>query len=145
MIYFNLKTKYYINKNKINYLIDARNKILGRLSTNIINLIISKNIPTYTPNYSYINNIIIINANKIKFNKKKIKKKIYYKYTGYIGNKKKYTLGNLFKKNPCIILKLSIYRMLPKNLLGKYAKKRIFIYKNMKYDKKFNNIIEYNI
>lgn len=144
MIYLSLKTKYFINnKIKINYLIDAKNKILGRLCSNIIKLLLGKNLPTYTPNYSNINKIFIINASKIKYNKKKFKNKIYYKYTGYIGNKKKYTMENLFIKNPCILIRLCLNRMLPKNLLGKYAKKNIYIYNN-NYNIKNKNLIKYN-
>ncbi|MDH3004550.1 MAG: 50S ribosomal protein L13 [Candidatus Shikimatogenerans sp. JK-2022] len=141
MIYYNFKTKYYFNINKKNYLINANKKKLGRLSSNVIKLIINKNNIKYTPNYNNINNIIIINANKIIYNKNKI----YYKYTGYIGNKKKFTALNIFNKNPSLLLKLSIFRMLPKNLLGKYAKKKIYIYNNNIYKKKFINIIEYKI
>ncbi|MDH3004375.1 MAG: 50S ribosomal protein L13 [Candidatus Shikimatogenerans sp. JK-2022] len=146
MKFYNLKTKYFIKKiKKKNYLINAKNKILGRFISKLIKLIINKNSTKYTPNFNNINKIIIINAKKIKINKKKIINKIYYKYSGYIGNKKKYTFLDLFKKNPSIILKLSIFRMLPKNLLGKYAKKNIYIYNNNEYNKKFINLIKYNI
>ncbi|WGH25153.1 MAG: 50S ribosomal protein L13 [Candidatus Shikimatogenerans bostrichidophilus] len=135
MIYLSLKTKFFIKKKPKNYLINAKNQILGRLCSKTIKYLIGKHSPTYTPNYNYLNNIIIINANKIKFNKKKIKKKIYYKYTGYIGNKKKYSMSYLLKKNPCLLIKLSLYRMLPKNILGEHAKKNIYIYKDNKYNK----------
>ncbi|WGH24601.1 MAG: 50S ribosomal protein L13 [Candidatus Shikimatogenerans bostrichidophilus] len=141
MIYLNFKTNFFFGKKKKNYLIDAKNKILGRLSSNIIKLLMNKNNYLYTPNYNNINKIIIINANKIKFKPKKI----YYKYTGYIGNKKKFFAIDLFKKNPSILLKLSINRMLPKNLLGKYAKKNILIYSNNKFNNKITNLIKYKI
>lgn len=142
MIFLSLKTKYFIKKTQKIFLINAKNKILGRLCSNIIKLLLGKSSPLYTPNYNIINKIIIINAKKIKINKNKIKKKIYYKYTGYIGNKKKYTMEYLYKKNPSIIIRKCIYRMLPKNLLGKYAKKNIYIYNNDKHN--FNNkIINY--
>ncbi|WGH24785.1 MAG: 50S ribosomal protein L13 [Candidatus Shikimatogenerans bostrichidophilus] len=141
MIYFNLKTKFFFQIKKKNYLINAKNKILGRLSSNIIKLLINKNNSIYTPNYNNINKVIIINANKIKYKKNKI----YKKYTGYIGNIKKKKAENLFKNNPSILLRLSINRMLPKNLLGKYAKKNIFIYNNNKYNKNITNLIKYKI
>ncbi|WOX79372.1 50S ribosomal protein L13 [Candidatus Shikimatogenerans bostrichidophilus] len=134
MKYLTFKTKYYFNNKKQIYLIDANNKILGRLCSQIIKLIIGKNSPKYTPNYSFTNKIIIINAKKIKIDNKKIKKKIYYKYTGYIGNKKQYTMYYLFKKNPSFLIKKSIYRMLPKNLLGKYVKKNIFIFNDSNHN-----------
>ncbi|WGH25698.1 MAG: 50S ribosomal protein L13 [Candidatus Shikimatogenerans bostrichidophilus] len=129
-----LKTKFFKKKNKNYFLIDAKNQILGRLCSKISKFIIGKNLPIYTPNYSFINKIIIINAKLIKINKKKIKKKKYYIYSGYIGNKKEYTMEFLFKKNPCIIIKKCIERMLPKNLLGKLAKKNIYIFKDNKHN-----------
>ncbi|WOX79112.1 50S ribosomal protein L13 [Candidatus Shikimatogenerans bostrichidophilus] len=134
MKYLTLKTKYYFNNKKKIFLIDANNKILGRLCSQIIKLIMGKNSPKYTPNNSFTNKIIIINAKKIKVDYNKFKNKIYYKYTGYIGNKKQYTMYNLFKKNPSILIKKSIYRMLPKNLLGKYVKKNIFIFNNSNHN-----------
>ncbi|WOX79242.1 50S ribosomal protein L13 [Candidatus Shikimatogenerans bostrichidophilus] len=134
MKFLTFKTKYYFNKNKNLFLIDAKNKILGRLCSQIIKLIIGKNSPKYTPNYSFTNKIIIINAKKIKIDKNKIIKKKYYKYSGYIGNKKKYTMYYLFKKNPSILIRKSIYRMLPKNLLGKYVKKNIFIFNDSNHN-----------
>ncbi|WGH27090.1 MAG: 50S ribosomal protein L13 [Candidatus Shikimatogenerans bostrichidophilus] len=139
-----LKTKYYDKKKKNIYLINVKNKILGRFSSTICNLLIGKNSSKYTPNYSFINKIIIINANKIKINKKKIKKKKYYKYSGYIGNKKEYIMNDLFKKNPCILIKKSIERMLPKNLLGSKAKKNIYIFKK-NHNLNYKNIKIINI
>ncbi|MDH3003831.1 MAG: 50S ribosomal protein L13 [Candidatus Shikimatogenerans sp. JK-2022] len=136
-----LKTKYFLQKKKKIYLFDVKNKILGRFSTKICNFIIGKNSPNYTPNYSFINKIIIINAYKIKVNKNKINNKMYYKYSGYMGNKKSILMIDLFKKNPCIIIKKSIERMLPKNLLGLKAKKNLIIFKknhnfkNLKFKK----------
>ncbi|WGH24971.1 MAG: 50S ribosomal protein L13 [Candidatus Shikimatogenerans bostrichidophilus] len=143
MIYFNIKTKYFINLSKKKYLIDAKNKKIGRLSSKVVNLLLGKNNYKYTPNYSFINQIYIINAKFLLLSKNKLKKKIYYRYSGYIGNKKIYTLETLFKKNPTIILKRSIFRMLPKNLLGKYAKKNLFIYNENLINK--NKLIKYKI
>ncbi|WGH26062.1 MAG: 50S ribosomal protein L13 [Candidatus Shikimatogenerans bostrichidophilus] len=145
MKYISFKTKYYINKININYLINAKNKILGRLCSFICNILMGKNLSTYTPNYSFYNKIIIINTEKIKINKKKIKKKIYYKYSGYIGNKKKYTMEFLFKKDPNYLVKKCIERMLPKNLLGKNLKKYIFLFKkNHNFLNKKFKIIKFN-
>lgn len=137
MKFFSLNTKFFFPKNQKNYLIDAKNKILGRFCSSIVKIIIGKNSPFYTPNFNNINKILIINAKKIKLDKKKKKKKIYFKYTGYIGNKKKYNLEYLFKKNPSLIIKKSIFRMLPKNKLGKYAQKKIYIQNDNKI-KKYN-------
>ncbi|WGH25470.1 MAG: 50S ribosomal protein L13 [Candidatus Shikimatogenerans bostrichidophilus] len=143
MKYLNLKTKFYFKKKTYNYLINAKNKILGRLSSIVIKLLIGKNLINYTPNFNFINKVIIINSKKIKLNKNKIKKKIYYKYTGYVGNKKKYTMKYLFNKNSNLIIKKSIFRMLPKNLLGKYAKKNLYIFENKKHNLNLK-LINYN-
>ncbi|BDT61547.1 MAG: hypothetical protein RDO_0750 [Flavobacteriales endosymbiont of Rhyzopertha dominica] len=136
---FLFKTKNYINKNKITYLIDATNQILGRFCSNIIKILIGKINYNYTKNYSFINKVIIINSKFIKINKYKINNKKYYKYSGYIGNKKTYYMKTIYKKNSSFLIKKSIFRMLPKNSLGKKAKKNILIFnnnhnfKNLKY------------
>ncbi|MDH3004822.1 MAG: 50S ribosomal protein L13 [Candidatus Shikimatogenerans sp. JK-2022] len=143
----NFITKFYKNKKKIFYLINAENETLGRLCSNTIKLLIGKIFPNYTPNLSFIQNkIIIINSKKIKLNKKKINKKMYFKYTGYIGNKKKYSMKDIYIKNPNFLIKKSLYRMLPKNKLGEKAKKNIYIYSDSKYKNiKYSNIIKYKI
>ncbi|WGH26594.1 MAG: 50S ribosomal protein L13 [Candidatus Shikimatogenerans bostrichidophilus] len=140
MKYLNLKTKFFFKKKKKKkILLDANNQILGRFCTKISKILTGKIYSNYTPNYSFTNKIIIINAEKIIINKNRIKKKMYYKYTGYIGNKKKYKMNFLYKKNPCFIIKKSIERMLPKNLIGKFIKKNIFIFK------KKHNFLKKNI
>ncbi|WGH27605.1 MAG: 50S ribosomal protein L13 [Candidatus Shikimatogenerans bostrichidophilus] len=141
MKYLSLKTKFFFKKKKKKILLDASNQILGRFCSKIIKILIGKIYYNYTPNYSFVNKIIIINVDKIIINKKKIKKKKYYKYTGYIGNKKEYKMDFLYKKKPCFLVKKTIERMLPKNLIGKFVKKNIFIFKkNHNYLNNNNNI-----
>ena len=70
------------------YIIDATDKVLGRLSTEVANTLRGKNKPTYTPHVDTGDHVIIINAKNVKVTGNKAKDKMYYKHTGYIGNLK---------------------------------------------------------
>lgn len=99
--------------------IDASGKILGRLATEIAVVIRGKNKPTFRPNLVMGDKVIVFNAAKIKVTGEKMRQKIYYHHTGYIGNLKAESLGEVFRKNPAEVLKRAVYGMLPKNKLRK--------------------------
>jgi large subunit ribosomal protein L13 len=80
------------------YVIDAKDKILGRLATEVANILRGKNKPEYTPNTDTGDFVIIINADKIRVTGKKLEQKKYYRFTGYIGNLKETTLERLLEK-----------------------------------------------
>ena len=75
------------------YIIDATDKVLGRLSTEVANTLRGKNKPTYTPHVDTGDHVIIINAKNVKVTGNKAKDKMYYKHTGYIGNLKSINLS----------------------------------------------------
>jgi large subunit ribosomal protein L13 len=96
-------------------LIDAKNQVLGRLSAQISKILRGKHKPSYTPHIDCGDNIIVINAEKIKLTGKKMLDKIYYRHTGYPGGIKERRAGEiLLGKNPKRVLELAIKRMLPK-------------------------------
>ncbi|WP_212113362.1 50S ribosomal protein L13 [Candidatus Shikimatogenerans silvanidophilus] len=137
------KTLFYSEKKikKKWFIIDAKNKILGRLSSIVSNIITGKNKPNYSPNINCGDKVIIINSKKIKISGKKKEKKIYIRYTGYPGGKKIYTFKELIKKNPNKIIENSIKRMLPKNRLGrKIYKKNLYVYSGKEHKHKSQNI-----
>ena len=101
------------------YIIDATDKVLGRLSTEVANTLRGKNKPTYTPHVDTGDHVIIINAKNVKVTGNKAKDKMYYKHTGYIGNLKSINFEKLNAERPEEILRKSIKGMLPKNKLGK--------------------------
>ena len=111
------------------YLIDATDKVLGRLSTEVANLLRGKNKPYYTPHVDTGDHVVIINAEKIKVTGNKSQDKIYYKHTGYIGNLKSISFEKLQEKSPERIIEKSIKGMLPKNKLGRQMFKMLHVYK----------------
>lgn len=110
------------------YIIDATDKVLGRLSTEVANTLRGKNKPTYTPHVDTGDHVIIINAKNVKVTGNKAKDKMYYKHTGYIGNLKSINFEKLNAERPEEILRKSIKGMLPKNKLGRAMFKKLHIY-----------------
>jgi len=113
---------------RIWYLIDAKDKILGRLATKIAKILRGKDKPLYTPHVDTGDNVIVINASKIKVTGKKLKGKIYRFYSGYPGGLKEIPLEELLKKSPTKVLRLAVKRMLPGNPLGRRMLKKLKIY-----------------
>ncbi len=107
--------------------IDATNKILGRLATQIAILLRGKDKPDFVPNKDMGGFVTVKNFSKIKITGKKFEQKIYYHHTGYLGGLKKVSLKKLFEKNPDEVLKKAVFGMLPKNKLRAKQIKRLKI------------------
>jgi len=110
------------------YLVDAQNKTLGRLSTEIASRLRGKHKPIYTPHVDTGDYIVVINASKIRVTGKKLTDKIYYKHTGYIGNLKSENLETMLKKYPERVLMKSVRGMLPKSKLGNAMIKKLRVF-----------------
>ncbi|QJC34711.1 50S ribosomal protein L13 [Enterobacteriaceae endosymbiont of Donacia crassipes] len=110
------------------FLINAKNKILGRLSSTIAHYLMGKHKILYSPYIDIGDYIIIINANKIKITGNKLKNKFYFSHSGYSGGLKKISLEKLMIKNPCKVIQHSVKGMLPKNKLGTLMLNRLKIY-----------------
>lgn len=105
--------------------IDAADRVLGRLATEIATFLRGKHKPDFVP-YKDIGDFVVVkNADKIKFTGKKIEQKKYYHHTGYIGHLKEIPLKKIFEKNPGETIKRAVYGMLPKNKLRKEQIKRL--------------------
>lgn len=109
-------------------LVDATDKTLGRLATEVASRLRGKHKPTYTPHMDTGDNIIIINAEKIKVTGNKLADKMYYHHTGYVGNLKSITLGKQLQEHPERVLQTAIKGMLPKNPLGRAMFRKLHIY-----------------
>lgn len=110
-------------------LIDAENLIVGRIASRIANILRGKNKPTFTPHVDCGDNIIVINAEKVKFTGKKFQDKTYYYHTGFPGGIKDFTPADLAKRGKEErILKLAVKRMLPKNKLARYQFANLYVY-----------------
>ena len=110
------------------YLVDANNKTLGRLSTEIASRLRGKHKPIFTPHVDTGDYIVVINASKIKVTGNKMNDKMYYKHTGYIGNLKAANLSTMLEKSPETVLMKSVRGMLPKNKLGNAMIKKLRIF-----------------
>ena len=110
------------------YLVDATNKTLGRLSTEIARRLRGKHKPEYTPHVDTGDYIVVINAEKIRVTGNKLSDKMYHHHTGYIGNLKSISLEKLLDKAPERVIQHSVKGMLPKNPLGRamFKKLRVF-------------------
>lgn len=110
------------------YLVDATGKTLGRLASEIALRLRGKHKPEFTPNLDTGDYIIVINADKLAVTGKKSKNKIYYRYTGYIGNLKSSTFEEMQTKKPGQVLEIAVKGMLPKGSLGRAMLKKLKIY-----------------
>ena len=122
------KTKFFNKVERKWLLIDAKDKVLGRVATRIAKILQGKHKPTYSPNFLCGDNVVVINAKYIRVTGNKLKEKIYDKYSGYPDGRKEISLENLMKKNPTKALYLAVKGMLPKNLLAKKMLRSLKIY-----------------
>jgi len=110
------------------YLVDATDKTLGRLSTEIARRLRGKHKPEYTPHVDTGDYIVVINAEKIRVTGNKRSDKMYHHHTGYIGNLKSISLEKLLIKAPERVIQHSVKGMLPKNPLGRDMFKKLRVY-----------------
>ena len=110
------------------YLVDAENRILGRLATQIAMRLRGKHKPIFTPHADTGDFIVVVNAEKVAMTGSKWDNKIYYRHTGYMGGLKQITARKLLEKKPEEILRMAVKRMLPKNSLGRRQLKKLKIY-----------------
>ena len=110
------------------YLVDVDNKVLGRVATEIANVLRGKNKPTFTPSVDTGDFVIVVNAEKIALTGKKFSDKTYYSHSGYVGGLKEISAGKLIEKKPEELLKKAVKGMLPKNKLARHMLKKLKIY-----------------
>lgn len=110
------------------YLVDASDKILGRLSTKIASMLKGKHKPEYEPHMDVGDYIVVINAEKIRVTGNKATDKKYYHHTGYPGGIKETTFNKLLEKKPERILELAVKGMLPKGPLGRRMLRKLKVY-----------------
>ena len=110
------------------YLVDARERVLGRLATQIAMRLRGKHKPIFTPHADTGDFVIVVNADKVKLTGKKWTDKIYYRHTGYMGGLKEISAKKLLEKKPTDILRFAVKGMLPKNSLGRRQLRKLKIY-----------------
>jgi len=110
------------------YLVDAQNKVLGRLATRIAQRLRGKHRPEYTPHVDTGDYIVVVNADKLRVTGKKAQQKKYYRHTGYPGGIRETTFAVLHAKHPDRVLQKAVKGMLPKGPLGNAMLKKLKIY-----------------
>ena len=122
---------YMANPDKIErkwYVVDAEGKNLGRLASEIAKVLRGKNKPEFTPHIDTGDNVIVINAEKIKVTGKKLDQKVYYHHSDYVGGMKETTLKEMMAKKPEQVIELAVKGMLPKGPLGRTMIKKLHVY-----------------
>ncbi|URJ23179.1 50S ribosomal protein L13 [Blochmannia endosymbiont of Camponotus sp. C-003] len=110
------------------HIIDAKNKILGRLSTVITRYLIGKHKIEYTPHIDTGDYVIVVNAKEVSVSGHKRDDKIYYHHTGYIGGIKQLNFKGMINRYPEKIIEISVKGMLPKGPLGRMMYSRLRVY-----------------
>lgn len=110
------------------YVVDATDKTLGRLASEIAAILRGKKKPIYTPFLDTGDFVIVLNTEKIKVTGKKLDQKLYRKHSDYVGGFKETTLRVMMEKKPEEVMKLAVKGMLPKNALGRKMIKKLHVY-----------------
>lgn len=122
---------YMANPDKIErkwYVVDAEGQTLGRLAAEVAKVLRGKNKPEFTPHIDTGDNVIVINAEKIKVTGKKLDQKVYYHHSDYVGGMKETTLREMMAKKPEQVIELAVKGMLPKGPLGRTMIKKLHVY-----------------
>ncbi|MDR3227316.1 MAG: 50S ribosomal protein L13 [Prevotellaceae bacterium] len=109
-------------------LIDATDVVLGRLASRVALILRGKTKPNYTPHVDCGDNVIIINAEKVRLTGKKMTDKIYVRHTGYPGGQRFATPSELLKRKPLAVVEEAVRGMLPKNRLGAQLFRNLYVY-----------------
>ena len=110
------------------YVVDATDKTLGRLASEVANVLRGKNKPIFTPNLDTGDYVIIINASKVKVTGKKLDQKIYHDHSDYVGGMKEETLRSRLANSPCEVVEEAVRGMLPKGPLGREMFTKLHVY-----------------
>lgn len=110
------------------YVVDVTDMTLGRLASEVAKVLRGKNKPIFTPHIDCGDNVIVINAEKIKVTGKKMDQKVYYHHSDYVGGLKEATLREKLEKKPEQVIELAVKGMLPKGPLGRQMFTKLHVY-----------------
>ncbi|MEL6561982.1 MAG: 50S ribosomal protein L13 [Bacteroidota bacterium] len=113
--------------------VDADSKVLGRVASEIAKLIRGKHKPGYTPHVNCGDNVIVLNADKIKLTGKKWTDKVYVRHTGFPGGQRHTTANELKAKSSTLLIENAVRGMLPKNRLGRQLFKNLYVYEGSEH------------
>lgn len=111
------------------YVIDAEGKVLGRLASKIASVMRGKHKPTFTPHMDMGDNVIVVNAEKVRLTGRKAEQKVYYRHSGYPGGIKSMGFADMIKRKPERVITIAVKGMLPHNRLGSAILKHLKVYR----------------
>ena len=107
------------------FVVDAADRVLGRLASQIANRLRGKYKPEYCPHMDNGDFIVVINCEKVRVTGKKLEEKKYYRHSGWVGSLKTTTLADMLATHPDRVITLAVRGMLPKNRLGRHMLKKL--------------------
>ena len=113
--------------------VDATDRILGRMATRVAMILMGKHKPTWTPFLDTGDFVIILNADKVKVTGKKYEERIYNTFSGYPSGRKEFTFKTWFEKHPDEVVRHAIKDMIPNSPLGRQQRGKLFIYKGAEH------------
>ena len=136
ILFFLMKKTYETKKSEIKrawYLVDAKDKILGRVAAKVASILRGKHKVIFTPHLDTGDGVVVINAAKIKVTGRKMAQKVYRRYSGYPGGLKEVVLADMLRLHPETVMHLAISRMLPTGPLGRDLVKKLKVYADDKH------------
>ena len=106
------------------FVVDADGMVLGRLASEVAKILRGKHKPTFTPHLDTGDNVIVINASKVRVTGRKAEQKTYFRHTGYMGHDKLIPFASMLAKHPERVIEKAVYGMLPKSSLGRQQLRR---------------------
>ncbi|RLD31206.1 MAG: 50S ribosomal protein L13, partial [Bacteroidetes bacterium] len=125
------------NKNTVKkewVLVNAENQILGRLASEVAKILRGKHKPNFTPHVDCGDNVVIINAEKVRLTGKKWEAKEYIRHSGYPGGQSSLTANELMKRKPTALVEKAVKGMLPKNKLGAELFRNLYVYEGSEHE-----------
>lgn len=132
-----------VNKNWV--LVDAENQTLGRLASEVASLLRGKYKTNFTPHVDCGDNVIVINADKVRFTGKKMHEKVYTRHTGYPGGQRFATPAQMLKRKPFFVVEHAVRGMLPKTILGDRLFRNLHVYAGAEHPHQAQNPTVINI
>jgi len=127
------------------YVIDAEGQTLGRMATQVAMLLRGKHKPIYTPHVDCGDYVVIVNASKVVLTGKKLDKKVYHSYSGYIGGLKEVSARKMMEEKPDKVVYEAVKGMLPKNSLGRQMITKLRVYSGPEHEQTAQKPEVYNI
>ena len=125
------------------HLIDAEDKIVGRLATEVAALLRGKNNPKFTPHTDSGDFVVVVNADKVRFTGNKLEKKVYYKHSGYTGGLKERTAKEQLARHPELVLMNAVKGMIPKNVLGRKQLTKLKVFAGASHEHESQKPVKY--